>query len=85
MEKIRLGILGCGGMGRSHLAGMSRITDLADITAACDVDPERLENAVQALEEAAGHTVLAFPDYKDMTDSVDAVIVVLPHHLHYEA
>ena len=84
MDRIRLGIIGCGGMGKSHLAGMSEITDLADITAACDINPENLANAVQVLGEAAGHEVLAFADYKDMVDVVDAVVVVLPHHLHYE-
>lgn len=84
MAKIRLGIIGCGGMGRSHLAGMSNILELADITCACDIEEDRAKTAAETLTEVTGHEVLAFTDYKDMLDYVDAVTVVLPHHLHYE-
>ena len=31
MEKIRLGIIGCGGMGRSHQAGMKELEDICTI------------------------------------------------------
>ncbi|MDY3071762.1 MAG: Gfo/Idh/MocA family oxidoreductase, partial [Eubacteriales bacterium] len=85
MERIRLGIIGCGGMGASHLAGMSELSDAADITAACDIDPERAADAAKILGEAAGHPIFTCTDYKDMLDHVDAVVIVLPHHLHYEA
>ncbi|MGI6337605.1 MAG: Gfo/Idh/MocA family oxidoreductase [Clostridiales bacterium] len=84
MERIRLGIVGCGGMGKAHLAGMSEITDLADITCACDIIEERAREAAKTLAETAGHEVLVFTDYKDMVEHVDAVTLVLPHHLHYE-
>ncbi|MBQ5972977.1 MAG: Gfo/Idh/MocA family oxidoreductase [Oscillospiraceae bacterium] len=84
MERIRLGLIGCGGMGGEHLAGMSELMDIADVTAACDINPKTLETAVGVLSKVAGHEIFACSDYKDLTDYVDAVVVVLPHHLHYE-
>ncbi len=79
MEKTRLGIIGCGGMGASHLMGLTEVTDLCDITATCDVVEDRARDAAQALGAPRW-----FTDYKDMVDCVDAVLLVLPHHLHYE-
>ena len=84
MEKIRLGIIGCGGMGGSHLTGMTELSDVATITAACDIKLEAAENAAKLLTEAMGYEVKAYQDYVDLLPVVDAVVVVLPHQLHYE-
>ena len=79
MDKIRLGIIGCGNMGGSHQSGMLELSDIADITCTCDIVEERAKNAAEALN--AKHY---FTDYRDMVDYVDAVVVVLPHELHLE-
>ena len=39
MKKIRMGLLGCGGMGKSHQAGMAELSDLMQITVVCDIVP----------------------------------------------
>ena len=79
MDKIRLGIIGCGGMGVSHQRGMAELSDIAEITATCDVVEDRAKAAMELLGAQMWCT-----DYADMLDYVDAVIVVLPHFLHYE-
>lgn len=79
MEKLRLGIIGCGGMAGSHQHGLMEISDVAQITCTCDIVEERAKSAAEFLG-----IDLYFTDYKDMVEHVDAVLVVLPHALHYE-
>ena len=77
MEKIRLGLIGCGGMMRSHAAGL-QVVEGVEITAVCDIIRERAENVAEVLDNPYITT-----DYMTMADYVDAVLVALPHHLHY--
>ncbi|MDH3571559.1 MAG: twin-arginine translocation signal domain-containing protein, partial [Gemmatimonadota bacterium] len=44
-RKVRLGIIGTGGRGRSLLGLLLRRTDTA-VNALCDIDPEALQQAV---------------------------------------
>lgn len=79
--KIRLGIVGCGGIVTGHHAKcMDSVKDQLVITAVCDVVEERAKDAA----ELYGASVIV-KDYRDMLDDVDAVLIALPHHLHYEA
>ena len=80
MKKIRLGILGCGGMGRSHALSFKNQAQRMVVTAAVDIAEERRRMAAEALPEAK---VVA--DYHDIFDDVDAVLIALPHHLHHMA
>ncbi len=79
MGKIRFGIVGCGAMGNTHLPAMQAVSDIAELSSVCDIVEERAKTA---------QTVLGAPhmttDYREMIGHVDAVIVVLPHHLHRE-
>jgi len=81
MEKIRLGIVGCGGIvSRSHIMGLGRNKDTFEITAVCDVIEERVNRAVEQFDnKPKGYT-----DYREMLDDIDAVSIALPHDLHYE-
>ena len=36
MDQIRLGVIGCGGMMKSHVRGLSIIRDRCIVSAACD-------------------------------------------------
>ena len=85
MGRIRLGIVGLGHMAEIHFRGLTDILDLADITACCDIDPAHLEKGARALSLVAGHEVFACTDYREMLPYVDAVELILPHHLHCEA
>jgi len=79
MDKLRIGVVGCGGMARSHASRFSRILDQIEVAALCDVIPER----AQAVADLLPGTPLVTSDYHDLFDRVDAVLLVLPHHLHH--
>lgn len=78
MEKIRLGLVGCGGMMRSHAEGVQKVEGI-EITAVCDINITAAQNVAEVLNHPHVTT-----DYKTMADHVDAVLVALPHDLHYE-
>lgn len=78
MKKIRLGIIGCGLMMKSHIAGIGAI-DNVELTACVDII---LDHAKELAEDYPGAKVCT--DWKDIVDDVDAVLIALPHDLHYE-
>ncbi len=79
MDKIRMGIIGCGGMAGSHFKGYEALVEQMEVTAVCDIVPERAQSAAEQL----GITK-AVTDYRELLDDVDAVLIVLPHDLHFE-
>ncbi len=78
MEKIRYGIIGCGKMMGKHIQGI-RFVENAEVTAFCDVIRK---NAEELAKDYPGSFVTT--DWREMIDYVDAVLVALPHHLHYQ-
>ena len=79
MEKIRLGLIGCGGMMKSHVSNINKVEG-AIVSAVCDIDIKLAEDVASELP----HKPYVTWDYKTMLDHVDAVLVALPHDLHYE-
>lgn len=79
MEKLRLGLVGCGGMMWTHAMGINAISEQLEITAVCDVVLEQAEKTAAVLNNPYVTT-----DYTTMVDYVDAVLIALPHDLHYE-
>jgi len=77
MKKVRLGIIGIGTMGRSHLGKLSSMKNV-ELTAVCDIAGERAEKA------ATDHRCAAYTDYRELIrDKVcDAVLIVTPHYAH---
>ena len=78
MRKLKLGLIGCGGMMKNHAKGIQEL-DCVEITAVCDIDIERARDVASVL-----NSPYVTADYKSMVDYVDAVLVVLPHHLHFQ-
>ncbi len=80
-ERLRIGVVGVGWQGGSHLQNLTAI-GRAELTAVCDINEVLLQ---QRKEEY--HLRHLFTDYRELVacDEVDAVIVVLPDHLHREA
>lgn len=78
MGKIKVGIIGVGGMGSGHAAIIRQLPN-AELVAVCDVDP-------QALAQFKG-----FPSIRCFTDSEDffaqsgvrAVLIATPHFFHH--
>lgn len=82
-DEVRLGILGIGAMGTSHLdmlTGGNPVPRLR-VTAVCDTDPENLDRAVN---KTARHEVRGFADPKELMASgeVDAILIATPHYDH---
>lgn len=80
--KKRIGLVGFGGICKgAHLGGYKKCEDIAEITAVCDINPERLELAKELLglpDECL------FTDYNDLINSglVDAVDICTPNDIH---
>ena len=77
-KKLRIGLIGCGNIMGQHLSGVDQVKD-AKFTAVCDVVRESAEKVSKVLGG-----VFVTTDWRELTDKVDAVLVALPHDLHYE-
>ena len=82
MKKIRFGIIGCGKMMASHVAGIQHVENV-EVTAFCDIIRENAEELAASLEGGIENPYIT-TDWKTMVNYVDAVLVALPHDLHYE-
>jgi predicted dehydrogenase len=79
MDKVRVGMIGLGGVGSwGHLPGYEQIPDQAKIAALCDVNPGSINEA------AAKLGAKTYSDYNDLLadKEVDMVDICLPHFLH---
>jgi predicted dehydrogenase len=84
-EKIRLGIIGCGGRGRDIVQNMvvPANTNMA-VVAVNDIWKHRMETYPDELAQRFGQKPRAYGDYRALLDSpdVDAVIIATPDHQH---
>lgn len=78
--RLRLGLIGCGGVGASYLAAARRV-DAVAITVLADVD---LEHVRQRADEHGIPTVVASTDEMLQRSDVDAVIIAVPPKWHAE-
>src|SRR5687767_5994110 len=89
-DKIRLGIIGCGGIARGrHLTGLVLLkkANLENfrVTALCDTSPENLDAASDYVRRELGGEPERYTDWQELVTkgAVDAVDVCLPHGLHH--
>lgn len=83
MKKVKLGIIGIGGMGTNHAKSiLEGLVPALELTAVADARDSRLEWASQNLPD----TVRIFSDGKELIDSgvCDAVLIATPHYSHPE-
>ena len=78
MEKLKIGLIGCGKMMASHAQAVNMV-ETVEIVAVCDVVPENAQAVAKVLNDPYITT-----NYETMVDMVDAVLIALPHDLHYE-
>jgi predicted dehydrogenase len=78
-DKINLGIIGCGGLGKVNLFAAAEHPDVV-VTAACDVWKERLDPVVEKYKG----TCTGYTDYRELLqhEGLDAVIIATPAHWH---
>jgi len=83
MEKIKVGFIGTGMMGREHIKVVfEQFKDVAEVSAICDTNSDELNLAKKLLPE----NVKCFSDYRDIINEKDvqAVFISLPNYLHCE-
>ena len=80
MEKVRVGVIGIGSMGSSHVIQLDEgKVPNADMVTVCDIDPARLEWAKEF-----NPNIKRYDDHRKMLADkvVDMVIIATPHYQH---
>jgi predicted dehydrogenase len=80
MSKLRIGIIGSGGIAQgSHMRGYAAIPDLCEIVATCDVKEEIAKQAAEKFGVEKTYT-----DYREMLadEKLDGVSVATPNKFH---
>lgn len=80
-ERLRLGVIGCGGMARAHMTGLLSMkdTDNVEIAAVCDVYQKRLD---AASEKTGGKPFTSYRELLEQRD-LDYVLIATPEHWHH--
>lgn len=83
--KLRLGIIGCGGIMTHHVKGLVSRREAVSIAWLCDVDPVQIERMDKIItrdfQTAPPKRTARYESVIDDKD-VDAVIIATPHHWH---
>lgn len=82
MKKVRLAIIGCGGIANAkHFPALAKLHDKIDLVAFCDIIEER---AVTAAKQYGEPDAKVYIDYKEMLkdESIDVVHVCTPNISH---
>ena len=80
MKKVKMGIIGCGNMGRTHADSIKagKIPNM-ELCAVCDIDERKLEKVSDTYPDVA-----VFNDVEEMYNSglIDSVLIAVPHYDH---
>ena len=77
MKRTRIGIIGCGWFVHFYLKALPALAERMQVLWVADPTRERAESVGQKIG------VRALTDYRAGLDQVDAVFVLVPHHLHH--
>ena len=80
--KLQIGFIGCGGIAnQKHFPSLSKLPELCDLVAFCDLIEER---AVKAAKQYGTPDAKVYTDYKQLLndDSIDVVHVLTPNVAH---
>src|SRR3977135_4325275 len=76
-DPVRLAIVGCGGMGRRHLAGLAELSHTShmnlDLVAVCDPNQQNAEDLADEAQELLGERPRVFGDAQRMVREVDGL------------
>ena len=82
-DKIRLGLIGCGGMGQGDLECFF-LNPEVDCVVVCDVDDAMIAKGVEICEKQRGKKPDTVKDFRRVLDrkDVDVVLIATPDHWH---
>ena len=81
MEKVRIGVIGCGGIANGKHLPAHKANPASELVAFCDIIPERAE---KANKEYGNEKSKVYTDYKELLKdkSIDAVLVLTHNSEH---
>ena len=81
-KKVKIGIIGCGGIGTGkHLPSLAKVPE-AEVVAFCDIIPERAEKAAKEFGPADARV---YTDYKELLEKekdIEVIHVCTPNRMH---
>ncbi len=82
-ERVRVGLIGCGGMGKGDLATFF-LNPEVDCPVVCDVDDKQLAEAIKLVEGKRNKAPETVKDFRRVLErkDVDVVLVATPDHWH---
>lgn len=82
-DKVRLGVIGCGGMGQGDLEHFLRNAEV-DCVVVCDIDDAQIAKATGICDSKRGKKPESVKDFRRVLDrkDVDAVLIATPDHWH---
>lgn len=85
-QRVKVGLIGSGGMGSNHLRLLAVRRDV-EVAYVCDVDAKRLADGAATVEKGSGKAPKAVKDLREMLDDreVEAVWIATPDHWHAPA
>lgn len=82
-QRVTFGVIGCGGMGTSHLHSLMerRKEDNIAVLKVCDVYRRRLNNAIKSIN---GDSNSGTMEYRELLDdkNIDVILIATPDHWH---
>ncbi|RPI27844.1 MAG: gfo/Idh/MocA family oxidoreductase [Acidobacteria bacterium] len=81
-NKLRIGVIGCGGMANEHMNALMKMkeSDNIDIIAVCDIYKKRLDAAAA---KTGGKPYTKYQDVLSQKD-IDYVLIATPEHWHHQ-
>ncbi len=82
-KELRVAYIGVGNRGSSTLKSLLQVPG-AKVVAVCDLDPERVQKAIEAIAQKGG-SAKGYADYRKMLDEmkdIDAVVIATPVDTH---
>ena len=82
-ERIRVGLIGCGGMGGGDLKTFFMNPEV-ECPVVCDVDDKKIADKIELVQEKRGNTPDGVKDFRRVIerDDLDAVLIATPDHWH---
>lgn len=80
-ERVRIGLIGCGGIARWHLQNLAKVPD-AEVVALFDPDPTQIERCLAVAPQLAAATIHPSMEALLADPNVDAVELSTPHTQH---
>lgn len=83
-SKLRIALIGCGGISRRHLAGYANMRDIVEIVAFCDIIQDHAKRSAQTYGNSEAPIYLDYQELIADKDSLalDAVDICTPNNYH---